>query len=153
MRNCVSPLCFKGQVKTCPFLFFLSLPPGGRLPLSRGRFPLSGGNGRGPKGVGMMSRRDRGDRDRYPSAHTGADEGPGSRPLSCRGAHCAPAFFAQTPPQGRVSSPARQKGADERQNPKDVNGLHRHRAGTCPRRPFCRARPPDAPPGLATSPP
>ena len=28
---------------------------GGRLPLSRGRFPLSGGNGRRPKGVGMMS--------------------------------------------------------------------------------------------------
>ena len=32
--------------------FFLSLPPGGRLPLSRGRFPLSGGNGQRPKGVG-----------------------------------------------------------------------------------------------------
>ena len=42
------------------------LPPGGRLPLSRGRFPLSGGNGRRPKGVGMMSRRDRGDRERCP---------------------------------------------------------------------------------------
>ena len=54
------------------------LPPGGRLPLSRGRFPLSGGNGRRPKGVGMggngrrpkgvgmLSRRDRGDRDRCP---------------------------------------------------------------------------------------
>ena len=39
--------------------------PGGRLPLSRGRFPLSGGNGRRPKGVGMMSRSDRGDRERW----------------------------------------------------------------------------------------
>ena len=34
--------------------------------MSRGRFPLSGGNGRRPKGVGMMSRSDRGDRDRCP---------------------------------------------------------------------------------------
>ena len=101
-RLCV----LRDRFQTCPFLFFLSLPPWGKVP---------------PKG---------------------ADEGPGSRTLSCRGAHCAPAFFAQTPPQGRVSSPARQKRADERQNPKDVNGVHRRRAGACPRRPFCRARPP-----------
>ena len=33
--------------------------------MSRGRFPLSGGNGRRPKGVGMMSRSDRGDRERW----------------------------------------------------------------------------------------
>ena len=45
---------------------FLEACRGGRLPLSRGRFPLSGGNGRRPKGVGMMSRSDRGDRDRCP---------------------------------------------------------------------------------------
>ena len=73
-----------------------SLPPtGGRLPLSRGRFPLSGGNGRRPKGVGMMSRRDRGDRDRCPSAHTGADEGPGFRLLSCRGGTSGPPVLQQ----------------------------------------------------------
>ena len=53
-----------------------------------------------------MSRRDRGDRDRCPSAHTGADEGAGSRPLACRGAHCAPAVFSHNPRRGRVSSPA-----------------------------------------------
>ena len=34
--------------------------------MSRGRFPLSGGNVRRPKGVGMMSRSDRGDRERCP---------------------------------------------------------------------------------------
>ena len=111
-RLCV----LRDRSKTCPFLFFLSLPPGGRLPLSRGRFPLSGGNGRRPKGVGMMSRRDKGDRDRCPSAHTGADEGPGSRPLSCRGAHCAPAVFYPNSAAGAGPRPAR--------------------------RPFCRARPP-----------
>ena len=58
----------------------VSLPPGGLLPLSRGRFPMSGGNGRRPKGVGMMSRSDRGDRDRCPNAHTGADEVRPSKP-------------------------------------------------------------------------
>ena len=55
----------------------VNLPPGGRLPLSRGRFPLSGGNGRRPKGVGMMSQSDRGDRDRSPPK--GADEGDDDR--------------------------------------------------------------------------
>ena len=58
----------------------VSLPRGGLLPLSRGRFPMSGGNGRRPKEVGMMSRSDRGDRDRRPNAHTGADEVRPSKP-------------------------------------------------------------------------
>ena len=90
----------RDRSQTCPFLFFLSLPPlGADSPCQ-----------------GEMSRRDSGYRDRCPSAHTGADEGAGSRPLSCRGAHCAPAVF----------------------NPNSAVG-----AGPRPaRRPFCRARPP-----------
>ena len=77
MRNCVSPLCFKGQVKNLSlFVFPKPSPWGADSPCQ-----------------GEMSRRDRGDRNRCPSAHTGADEGPGFHPLSCRGAHCAPTVF------------------------------------------------------------
>ena len=63
--------------------------------MSRGRFPLSGGNGRRPKGVGMMSRSDRGDRERWHGeAVTDEGTGFGFRLLCAEGILLPQALFA-----------------------------------------------------------
>ena len=99
-RLCV----LRDRSQTCPFLFFLSLPPWGKVP---------------PKG---------------------ADEGAGSRPLSCRGAHCAPAVF----------NPNSAAGAGPRPTPfvgRGRPGLPRlrRRGGTLGRPPPNRRTPPKLP--------
>ena len=80
---------------------FLEACRGGRLPLSRGRFPLSGGNGRRPKGVGMMSSvaRQRGWGIAPPAGRSGT--GPYEKPNP---------FRSRRPSEPHLS-PARSKGA------------------------------------------
>ena len=55
----------KGLPYPTPEDFLETRRGGDDSPCQGADFPLSGGNGRRSKGVGMMSRSDRGDRDRY----------------------------------------------------------------------------------------
>ena len=89
VRNCVSPLCFKGQVPDLSLFVFSEPSPWGPTPLVKGRCP------EGTEGIGTGA----------PVRTLGRMRGqvPAPSPV---GAHIVrPPFFAQIPPQGRGLDP------------------------------------------------